>query len=178
MRRDKMADSFVWHPADGGRFGRVLAMLAVAVPCALSGFVAGRLLPTTSVALSTVDNLSKPSATTPSSIKSTQTNLSEAPPKKDELPANKGAADAPSFTLLNPGTVEGNQASSATDPSDIGIGPTPSPRQELRNSELSLQTKLLPGKGSDKRVSPAPRRDRTGGHLADYGALRDYMMRR
>ena len=166
MRRDKKEDSFVWRPTDGER-GRVLAMLTIALSCALFGFVAGRLFPTKTVSLSTVDDSSKPSR--PSSLKRTQ-DISAVPPKTDA--ADKGAADSPAFTLLNPGVVVGNEASAASDSESNLISPPSGPHQEL-----TRQTELPPGKAAGKRVGPA-HPDRTGSTLADYGALRDYMMRR
>lgn len=114
MRRDKTTESFAWYPADGGRKGRVLAILAVGASCALSGFLAGRL---SLNAPATPDNSRTVLAAAPSSTNSTQTNIPEAPPKKNEQPAENRAADPPPpVVVLNPGTASGKQAGPAPDP--------------------------------------------------------------
>ena len=167
MRRDKSENSFVWRPTNGAR-GRSLAILTIAMSCAFFGFVAGRLFPTKPVLVSTVDDASKPSR--PSSLKHT-------PPKADGPAGDKAAAVSPSFTLLNPGIVIGNEAIAAPHYEGNRIGQTFGPHNEAKDEEFSRQTELPPRKTAGKRVGPA-HRDRTDRTLADYGALRDYMMRR
>jgi len=183
MRRDKTTDSFAWYPADGGRNRRVLALLAVGVSCALSGFFAGRLslnIP------ATPDNTSKVLTAAPSSTKSTQTNIPEVPPKKNEQLADNSPADPPPVVVLNPGTASGKQAGPAPDPTDSRSSSAPEmPRQKLRN-ELSLQADHPPGKGngegsrkdSGEGSRAAHRPKHPGTPMTDYEALRDYMMRR
>ena len=166
MRRDKSENSFVWRPTNGAR-GRLLAILTIAMSCAFFGFVAGRLFPTKPVLVSTVDDTSKPSR--PSSLKHT-------PPKSDGPAADKAAAVSPSFTLLNPGTVIGNEAHAAPHNEINQMGPSSGPNHEVKEEGFS-RTELPPRKAAGKRVDPT-HLDRTDRTLADYGALRDYMMRR